>query len=881
MSAIFITLSEIRPDDLVLTPNQRSARIWAELLAGEALRTHAAAVMPAISPTTAWLVALWSEAQICAAGMSRARADLPRLLSATQERALWGKVIAEHPDSPPMAAPNSLVTEAMRAWRLDQAWDCPKPFLDSDDAAEVNLYALWRGQFWKTLGANRWLTAAQLPRALLSQIEQLRIPKRIVRLPSVQTEPALAALLAAFALRGTQIVGLQYGHLAVADYQKFERPAQEWRAAAAWAKSINAQNPDARIVVVVPQLHAVRHEVQRAFREILAPHVARDAFAEAGAQFNLSLGIRLSEAPFIAAMLDWLGWSQRGDDLATARAAMAAPFIPAAQNWVRNALQKGRTKFSLRDAAAQCAAGHPIHAFIAASGQWPKRCAASVWAAHFSAALAQLGAPGQLPDLAAQQAFAAWEEMLAGLAELDGMLGEISARAVLDELNQRCRAHDFQVEGKDAPIQVLGLYESIGFPCDAMWVSGMSDGALPEPAEANAFLPLAWQLRAHVGRATPHVMMAAAQSVWDQWHAAAPQLILSAAQAIDDAADEWLPVSFARNAAWRAGEIVPAAVIPAAQIEPIFDDLGVPFLAAALPGGATMLERQAQCPFQAYAAHRLQIEPWPAPMLGITAMERGNAIHIAMAALFGQCESYAQWQDAAPETQAQWLDLALAEARSAMEPFERSRRTRGWPQDYADGFFEQLRETLALWMEMIESLRAPYRVVARELPATLAVGGHTINVRLDRVDETAHGQQIIVDYKSGKPKSLTAMLDPAHASALPQLPIYALAHASAAVIAVAYAHVRAEAPSLVGVGDAAAEGLGKRLATLDADGWQHWLEQWRDALAETANNFARGQAGVVPRSPLACRDCQRQGLCRIDFQAHEAPIEEELNDASA
>ena len=51
-------------------------------------------------------------------------------------------------------------------------------------------------------------------------------------------------------------------------------------------------------------------------------------------------------------------------------------------------------------------------------------------------------------------------------------------------------------------------------------------------------------------------------------------------------------------------------------------------------GGARLIEAQSDCPFKAIATHRLGAEPWPEPIDGLSAQERGILVHAALAAFW-------------------------------------------------------------------------------------------------------------------------------------------------------------------------------------------------------------------------------------------------------
>lgn len=135
--------------------------------------------------------------------------------------------------------------------------------------------------------------------------------------------------------------------------------------------------------------------------------------------------------------------------------------------------------------------------------------------------------------------------------------------------------------------------------------------------------------------------------------------------------------------------------------------------------------------------------------------------------------------------------------------------------------------------------------------------------RLDRVDETAQGERIVIDYKTGKPAAgdwLGPRMDE------PQLPLYLVASEPDAQ-ALAFAQVKAGAMQFVSL--AADKGLLPGARTPDGRlrsaprnpgrrSWPTGAPRW----SLSARGYAGGAAAVDPK-PGACRICDQQPLCRI------------------
>jgi ATP-dependent helicase/nuclease subunit B len=886
-----LRIHELGEGDVLITPNLRSARVWS-LAASTSDSSATARALPTVMATSQWLALVWEALRTQALAKGE---RLPKLLSAGQERAVWQRVIARAAQTPTGFSGDALVVEAMRAWKLANTWAFPEALLSGDDSLEISAYAAWQTAFRAALTKLSAISAAQLPRTLTADFadgeawpHSVRC-NRIVTLPTLQDDPALAGLLAALSARGIARGQLVWRYAPVAPRcVQFERAVDEWSAAAQWAKAHVARNPSAQVVIVVPQLHTVRHAMRRVLRDVLVPEHWGDPLAESGARFNLSLGVRLSEVPRVACALAWLRWLRAPLPVAEVRMAMGAAFIspqiPAAQFWYAEEIKRGTLALTIHSFARRVPPAHPIHALIAQGDGWPARALPSQWSTHFASALVALGFAAGEMDSESAQAVVALLEVIEGVAELDAVLGNCAEDTVMRELTERSVTHDFQGEGQGAPIQVLGLYESLGIACDAMWVTGASDEVLPEPSELSPLLPRAWQRIAGVGRATPALMADAAARVWAQWERAAPDLVVSVS-----GGTQALPVR-------------PAACIPAAQFEQfsaIFSDVtllattekitdtcGVVFEAVTLPAGTSLLQHQAECGFQAYAAHRLRVDPFPLPQIGVPASLRGEVVHSALAILWHKVETLEAWNSAAFDEQETCIADAVA---LAMQPIVEACRRRALPDGLAPLLSAQLKNLLLEWMTTEEAPRRAFTVTHAETTVPLTLAAHTLNLRLDRVDQLEDGSALVIDYKTGAMASPAALRDGQGAALYPQLPAYALAMgATTRVEGVAFARVARDKLGLRGLARVEADpistntwrtepaaGQARPQMQIKAAEWDALLMQWQQALSASVSAFAAGEAGVAPAMPTACRNCQRHALCRIGAQEISEADDEE------
>ncbi len=877
-----ISLEDIVSEDHLVTPSQRSARLWQQALDA---RARAAAQVAwratTVLPLSTWLAAQWNAVRAHLA----ATQSLPSLLNPLQERALWERVIAESRATPALAAPASLAAGAAAAWALHQTWSCPRALLDASDIGEVAQYAVWQRAFAQALARNRWITGAELASALAklyaehANLLQPTLPKRIVTLPMLQTNPAWNALLAGFAELGCGHAVLSIGAPARAlTQQRYLHAEDEWRAAALWARVHLLAHPSARVAVVVPALHAVRHQVARVFRHTLAPDALLEPLADTGAVFNLSLGVRLAEVPLVHSALCWL---RSGGGLSTLDAASAldASFLQAPVPWLREAHEQGIVRMNFAALIRRVQPPARGQAFEASVRAWPRRALPSVWAQHIVQALTALGFPGAQVDSWNYQAATALIELIDSLRVLDAVLGELSARQFVQRLARHCTEADFQAEGRDAPVQILGLYESLGVRFDAMWVTGLSQNVLPEPVETTPYLPIVWQRASGAGRGNAAVMRSSAETIFAQWKCAADTVVFSAPTLQDEAAIA--PCAMLDAQAWVSSAAPARVATTMAAMQHIPDAQGLPFSEAKFPGGVNTIAAQAGCGFQAYARYRLAAQPWPAQARGATARERGTLLHAAMAALWRQVGTQFAWLHASEAEREAWIDAAVDAGWANLQHAVDASGQRAWPAVLPQAIRTSLRHAVANWM-VLEAQRAPFEVIGIEKKVDIQLGAYSLSGRIDRYDRLESQGVAVLDYKTGTLPAAKVLADAQSVGQYPQLPLYAMALASTESIeAVAWAGTKRGDAALKGAG--MAEGLfaSTSRAKKKPEVWQTMLSSWPSILTQHADAFGRGWAAVQPANPTVCTMCQRQALCRYAPEAEPDDAPQEDVDADA
>ncbi len=88
-----------------------------------------------------------------------------------------------------------------------------------------------------------------------------------------------------------------------------------------------------------------------------------------------------------------------------------------------------------------------------------------------------------------------WQSTLDELARLTPIFGEISLDGRASRARATARAHHARGAARSAGVHVLRRVEDVGPGYDAVWVTGFTDSAWPEPPHGNPLLPLALAAR--------------------------------------------------------------------------------------------------------------------------------------------------------------------------------------------------------------------------------------------------------------------------------------------------------------------------------------------------------------------------------------------------
>ncbi len=798
---------------------------------------------------------------------------LPQILSATQDFALWERVVLAEADTMSLLQPFGAVRAARRAWQRVHDWNIRLPDERESATDESATFVRWCRDYLRELDRHGWLDTARAAWRL-DQLDAVERPREVVFAGFDARAPVYRYLGERLEGQGTRVSWLAAAQSSGAVRVALPDAQTELESAAQWAHAQLRSRPECELLIIVPDLEQRRAEVGRVFSRTLTPASTLIATSSSPAPFGVEGGIPLSDCPLVAAALtafelargalpfeiasDWLRSPFLGGDLdAIARRARVDA------RWRKVAPPEVTLQHLIQALNGSPGADDVDPDLVKALGRFADalrqpRATLSHWSGTFARALRELGWPGtQTLDETELLMLQAFNDALAELATLDAIAGAVAIDTAVRSLSTLASRSRFQ---EPAPGRGVTISGRLADPCvryDGIWVTGLQAAAWPGPSRPDPFLPQHLQLAAGMPEASAAGTLGLAQTITRNILCGAPRVIVSWPRHLADADAEPSPL-LAALPAIDAAELAPSRALSYAQeiyqsrsLEILHDEQAPPIpTPAQLRGGTSALQRQSHCPFRAFAQHRLRAEPLERPLPGIDPRTRGSFLHRALDSLWSGLKDRDALLRLSAEERHGLVHTVVASARA--EVFGRSGR---WPVPLVDLEGARLEALLRNWLE-VESNRPPFRVLGVEQRLQWSQVGLTFTLRIDRIDQLEDGRTLLLDYKSGEAKANHWYGDRPEET---QMLLYATA-LERAPDAVSFALLNAEGCSFDGLSS-----LPPALAGLQpVPDWHAQLVSWRRVLERLAIAFAAGDARVDPLNRTICDRCHLHALCRID-----------------
>lgn len=875
---------------LILTANNRLAR-WLMLEYDELQKQKTVWQTSQIFPLSAWLKQVWLETW-----------PEKYLLSKIQSESLWEKIISTHPNSTKLSLLHrrAAASQAYQAYTLVKEYKLPTLKSDYQETLETVSFYQWMDRYEKQLLQWKAIDTVELMDQVSDRInsEGIKLRQSITLKGFTKKTPQLQRLLDAMERRGTKILldlpdRLDFSNEETSiqksthtSVQKYDDKSQEAITCARWIRKLN--QPGKRFGIIVPELENYRSLLQRELAAELCPaSIFPDSKNEL--PFNVSQGSPLSQTTPINLIFQILETQTCNVPAGVFYSIIRSSVFHSDKS---KALELEKTLRKQRLVAIDITKlgnqfnfekSSELYKFLLAWGKWvleDQLNLPSQWSQIIYMLLKEMNWPAKNEEKISQrenQIFESWKNCLDQLASLNHITGKILRLAAVNKLFSITQKFLFPEKNRDHLIQVVQLSECIGMHFDHTWVMGCHSDSLPSSPEPNSLIPSDFRKKFQLPRSNAKWELENCERHLTAILDYSDDIVFSYPSQERDNVQEPSPLlkffpnekSFVLASARYKDQICNVTrpeFYEEASVMPLSDNEKFRFKIGKNSGGANLLKYQADCPFRAFARYRLHAQTVEIPETDFDPLVRGNLIHLILKLFWEKTQTRAQLENLFQSNQLEMeVQKCVEEAANKISQF--------LPQQPQFLEMEKTRNIFLVleWLINIELIRDDFTVLKSEKSETAKINDLTLNLTIDRIDETRNKKFVLIDYKTGEAKPKDWLKE---RMVSPQLPLYSTLISPSAV---AFGQIRKGQMGLKGVKDSSIifPGFKATPYSKETEGseWDNLLELWKNKIELLANEFLSGRAAIEPNlKQETCKNCDLDSLCRIrerDFESEE------------
>ncbi len=808
---------------------------------------------------SAWLTSCWQTVRY-------RRTDTPTLLSASQEQALWQRVIGqEHPALFHQAGTARLAIEATRLiaeWRIPLEHEAWGDYKDAQQFRELlqRVRGFCKGKGWITCSDLWTLVPAWIAKGYID-------PGPVVFAGFERFSPAAQEVREALGHRAT-LAPLNSSERYQSGVGKAcESFAGEVEYAARWARHLVEEEPNRSVGVFVPDLASHYPLLERTFKQVFYPsHSLRFAGSRGNEPvpplsiFHINGSKPLSSHPLIVSALLLLELARPQIAMADASSILRCPFITGttaeassralADIKLRRRRDLDVTLYQMESSTENCPLLKPVWNAVRQvlrARSWTLEL--SRWSEMISDLLEAVGWPGDV-DLSSeeQEVVEGWKNALLDLAGVGLVSTPVSFEAAHSYLRRILgSACGPRIGDSLSPVQILDANDAGGLEFDCAAVVGMSDEIWPTPDKSWPLVPSKLRREAQVPGNEPQSLQKERQRRTQSLFQSATVLATYSGR-LAPVARNFIQAMAVEPVVWEGH--LPVRSYPIAALESMEDTIAPPFGADEIAaGGVGIIKSQSLCPFRAFAEYRLHAGSPEDACFGIDARDRGSFLHRALEQVWTHLQTLERLQNTAADELRELVGAAVAEVIQ-------DRPENPFHQQINQAERERLEAVIVQWLHFERERKVPFTVEHLEEKKFINLNGLRLELRVDRIDRLPDGSVILIDYKSGDLKAKD--LEGSRPSE-PQLLIYAAA-IEETVEGIYIAKVKPRKPESVGF--AHKEHFPVSKYARKKTSWAQVRDESREHLHSIAAEFVRGYAAVKPEKG-ACTYCDLTAVCRI------------------
>ncbi|MXW47074.1 MAG: hypothetical protein F4Z97_00195, partial [Gammaproteobacteria bacterium] len=369
------------------------------------------------------------------------------------------------------------------------------------------------------------------------------------------------------------------------------------------------------------------------------------------------------------------------------------------------------------------------------------------------------------------QAYRSWVAIVQGLAELGFVESECTVETALAKLVRSVREANVQPRAVRTPVQVGEYLSMAGQTFTHLWMLGMNEKALPGSPRPTPFIPISEQKNCRIASSSAEELNKQVQRRFERIVSSAQHVVQSYART--DKGEHLqkshllrFPGRFSLEASeelascreysnllakeYRNGETFNDWKAPAVQLE-----------GDVTSGGTSLVKDQSNCPFRAFAVHRLHLNQAPSLDVGVTRLARGLLMHDIAESLYKTYPTPEQLK--ALSDSGDLLNVVTEYVESAVETYN-GKRVRPLGREIVEvevSILSKLSEALVYFdMQRIaeeqkllefpagQLSKATYELWAAEHWTEIELSGMKLKLKIDRIDD-CNGNLILIDYKTG------------------------------------------------------------------------------------------------------------------------------------